>query len=193
MKKSDITKGKIILATLDIIGAEGFHNVTVRKIAAKAAVNIGAVNYHFGSKEKVIAEALEHVIMRMKESFTALDNPAATPHERLRNFLRGYIQTLFRYPDPIKSIIYQAIHGNHEEHCYQAYMKHEGVYKIKGLLHAIYPNAPEEELNLHTVRLLSSIVFPLLMAKNINYVVKLDMSLVENQVRYADFLAAQYW
>lgn len=48
------TKQKILQAAMDIIAAEGLEKTTVRKIAARAGVNIAAVNYHFGGKDAVI-------------------------------------------------------------------------------------------------------------------------------------------
>lgn len=48
-------KQRIILATIECIESEGFQNLTIRKIANKAGVNVAAINYHFGSKKQLLS------------------------------------------------------------------------------------------------------------------------------------------
>lgn len=51
---------KIILnSALKIIEEEGFQKLTVRKIAEKSGKNINAINYYYGSKEKMEIEIIK--------------------------------------------------------------------------------------------------------------------------------------
>jgi len=59
--------------------SEGFHGITVRKIAAKAGVNVAAVNYYFGSKENLISEALAYLTVQLKDTFNILKNNDKDP------------------------------------------------------------------------------------------------------------------
>ena len=52
-------RDRIIATTINIIGQEGIQNLTTRSIAKAAAVNIAAINYYFGSKDKLVELALE--------------------------------------------------------------------------------------------------------------------------------------
>lgn len=45
------TKEKIIKASKELFAKKGFKGTSIRDIAQRASVNIGAVNYHFKSKE----------------------------------------------------------------------------------------------------------------------------------------------
>ena len=47
------TREKILVATEHLIAEHGFDAVSLRDITNKAEVNVAAVNYHFGSKEKL--------------------------------------------------------------------------------------------------------------------------------------------
>lgn len=67
------TKERIIRVTMDMIAEEGLQNITIRKIAARAGVNVAAVNYHFGSKDVLINEALRNVIDQLKSAFEYLN------------------------------------------------------------------------------------------------------------------------
>ena len=53
---TDHTRGAILSAAERLYADRGFADVTLRDIVAAADVNLAAVNYHFGSKDELIAE-----------------------------------------------------------------------------------------------------------------------------------------
>jgi AcrR family transcriptional regulator len=53
---TDHTRSAILLAAERLYADRGFADVTLRDIVAAAEVNLAAVNYHFGSKDELIAE-----------------------------------------------------------------------------------------------------------------------------------------
>ena len=53
---SDQTRSAIVAAAERLYADRGFADVTLRDIVAAANVNLAAVNYHFGSKDELIAE-----------------------------------------------------------------------------------------------------------------------------------------
>ena len=53
---SDRTRASILEAAERLYADRGFSDVTLRDIVAAAGVNLAAVNYHFGSKDELIAE-----------------------------------------------------------------------------------------------------------------------------------------
>ncbi|MBR0692708.1 TetR/AcrR family transcriptional regulator [Bradyrhizobium lablabi] len=53
---SDQTRSAILAAAERLYAERGFGDVTLRDIVAEANVNLAAVNYHFGSKDELIAE-----------------------------------------------------------------------------------------------------------------------------------------
>jgi len=53
---SDRTRTAILAAAERLYADRGFGDVTLRDIVAEANVNLAAVNYHFGSKDELIAE-----------------------------------------------------------------------------------------------------------------------------------------
>jgi AcrR family transcriptional regulator len=53
---SDQTRSAILSAAERLYAERGFSDVTLRDIVAEANVNLAAVNYHFGSKDELIAE-----------------------------------------------------------------------------------------------------------------------------------------
>ncbi len=53
------TKVKILTAAEKLFARKGYHNTSLRDITSDAQVNIAAVNYHFGSKEKLFEKLLK--------------------------------------------------------------------------------------------------------------------------------------
>src|SRR3954468_11501227 len=53
---SDRTRTAILNAAERLYAERGFADVTLRDIVAAADVNLAAVNYHFGSKDELLAE-----------------------------------------------------------------------------------------------------------------------------------------
>lgn len=68
--KSNI-KEKIIESTIALInGSNGIiEEVTVRKISEKANIGVGLINYHFGTKNKLIEECVQRIIVRQIRNF----------------------------------------------------------------------------------------------------------------------------
>lgn len=79
--KGDVTKGRLVEATETLIAQKGFDAVSVRDITGLAKANVAAVNYHFGSREGLLAAVLEYrikpVVVERAKRLEALD-PQAT-------------------------------------------------------------------------------------------------------------------
>ncbi|MCW8833811.1 MAG: TetR family transcriptional regulator [Colwellia sp.] len=57
--KSEITRQKIVDATLDLIADEGLAGLSHRKIAARAEVKLSLLNYYFGTLDNLIEAAFD--------------------------------------------------------------------------------------------------------------------------------------
>ena len=56
-----MTKEKILSAAQELFEERGFNGTSVRDIATKADVNVALINYHFGSKDSLIATLVEEM------------------------------------------------------------------------------------------------------------------------------------
>jgi len=89
-----LTRQKILDAAVKHFGAHGYQGASLRNIIAEAGVNLGAANYHFGSKKKVYFAVCErffrktHVI-RLERMAAASELPAG--RDQLRALIRAYI------------------------------------------------------------------------------------------------------
>jgi AcrR family transcriptional regulator len=53
------TKDKLMDAAEKLFARRGFHGVSLREITCEAGVDLALVNYHFGTKKKLLAEVIE--------------------------------------------------------------------------------------------------------------------------------------
>lgn len=91
------TRERLIQAAGEVFAEQGFKAATVREICARAGANVAAVNYHFGDKENLYAEALTHAQKKAIEQYPATMGlgPNPTPEDRLRAFVRAFLMRIF--------------------------------------------------------------------------------------------------
>lgn len=94
---SEQTRARLVEAAREVFSACGFQGATVREICRRAEANVAAVNYHFGSKEGLFAEALN--FNQLKALQLANASADICPQIRLRKFLRDFLPMLLDVKD----------------------------------------------------------------------------------------------
>lgn len=64
-KRGEDTRQALIQAGMKLFGEYGLEATSTRLLADKAAVNIAAIQYHFGSKEGLYQAVINHIIERI--------------------------------------------------------------------------------------------------------------------------------
>lgn len=102
MRNNDEIKENIINATIELIEqSDGdIKTITTRSIAEKCGVALGLINYHFESKEKLIAlcvqRIINNVLMRFSPDQTVCAEPdGLTDKERLISFAQQTFDFLY--------------------------------------------------------------------------------------------------
>jgi AcrR family transcriptional regulator len=81
---SDDTKQALLEAAKRLVLERGYAGASVREITAASGTNLGAVNYHFGSREKLLNEAILEFFLEWGERVRETDvDPAAGALEQL--------------------------------------------------------------------------------------------------------------
>jgi len=156
------TKENILRATLLLIKDEGFEHLTTRKIASIAGVNISLVNYYFGSKEKLLNEALRVILDKLNECFIPLDDESLPPKERLHLFLLNYIEHLHQYPKAIWGMISQCLPSPEAQFELARFLHATGFKKVQKTIQEITANDSREENLLITLHLFCAVFLPIL-------------------------------
>ncbi|MBI5775325.1 MAG: CerR family C-terminal domain-containing protein [Verrucomicrobia bacterium] len=93
----DRTRRTLLLAAGEVFAECGFRAATVREICRRAGANIAAVNYHFGDKEALYTEVLQHALQAAREKYPpSLGLPPGAPAKaRLRAFVLSFLLRIF--------------------------------------------------------------------------------------------------
>jgi AcrR family transcriptional regulator len=87
------TKAALLRAAQQLIIERGYAGASVRELAAAAGTNIGAVNYHFGSRENLLNEAMLESFLEYAGRSADVDvDPAAEPLKQLAERARPMVE-----------------------------------------------------------------------------------------------------
>jgi AcrR family transcriptional regulator len=89
------TKTALLDAAKQLVGERGYAATSVRELAAAAGTNIAAVNYHFGSREKLLNRAVLEYFLEWSDRVTEVDvDPDAEPLAQLAARARAMVDDL---------------------------------------------------------------------------------------------------
>src|ERR1041385_4289701 len=96
MKQEKDTRSRILDAAEELFGEQGLDRVSIRDITRVANANLAAINYHFGSKEDLVAAVFERRVVPVNEArlaaLDALEKAAGKRSPKLENILEAFIR-----------------------------------------------------------------------------------------------------
>jgi AcrR family transcriptional regulator len=188
------TKEKILKATLELINSEGLRKVTVRKIAALADVNIAAINYHFGSKERVIDASLGYLTDRFEVAFAQLQDSSQPVEIRFYHFLLKFYDTAVLYPELVKRFITQnmnrglSVKASNAMSMYATFIERGWVVLLLDTVRVLRPNDDDATLAMHILQVMSALIFPIVLDPVFSLPMGLQFSDEEMRQRYIKLL-----
>jgi AcrR family transcriptional regulator len=108
--KPDTAKA-LVDAAIDLFSRYGYDGTSVRAISAHAGANLGAITYHFGSKEALLDAALRSVTTPIKELIVEAANSEGAPLNRIERIVRVFFQYLNERPE-FPNLISQQLAGS---------------------------------------------------------------------------------
>ncbi|MGV0835422.1 TetR/AcrR family transcriptional regulator [Mycolicibacterium thermoresistibile] len=74
---------RMVDVVLSVLVSDGFEGVSVRKVAARAEVSIGAVQHHFPTKDAMLQAAMDAAARRFRQRLAERMDPAMPAAEQL--------------------------------------------------------------------------------------------------------------
>ena len=168
MRNKDEVKEAIIKATTELIEESdgNVNSITARAIADKSNVALGLINYHFDSKENLIAICVQRIINKVLMGFSPDKNDYSkddglSDKERLISFAQQTFDFLFANYAIIKISILSDFKD------YKP--KSNSAYTQLGFSYALRGNIPESKKQLITFLLTSIMQTALLTGENSEY------------------------
>jgi len=100
--KSRDTRARILQAALAEASDSGFHKTSVARIAERAGVAVGNLNYHFGSRRKLLRELMGSVVADLMSRLEIADSDDADFFDRQRAGLLAYVDYLRANPAHVR-------------------------------------------------------------------------------------------
>lgn len=151
---------KIIQVTIGLIAKEGIHGLTTRSIATAADVNIAAVNYYFGSKEKLIEEslqtALKHMFIDTDSFFQSLDRKMV-----LKKIMLYFLEGSLQHQGIIKAVFHEPINNNN----YDTSIMQQIIHFIRDIISnmAQCTDAKPDLVKIEILQMISAAMMPALL------------------------------
>jgi AcrR family transcriptional regulator len=91
---------EILEAARTLFVAEGYENVSIRKIAERIEYSPGTIYLYFQDKADILAQISEETFSRLERKLAAINQDAATePFDRVRRGLGAYIKFGLEHPN----------------------------------------------------------------------------------------------
>lgn len=96
---SDSARDRILAVARREFAARGYVGASVRAITSKAKVNLGAITYHFHSKELLYAAVLASLVGPLANRVRAATQGTVAPLEKVERIVRAIFEHIGLNPD----------------------------------------------------------------------------------------------
>lgn len=192
MNQEDISaREKLILATIACIEKEGIHSVTIRSIAKEAGVNSAAINYYFGTKDKLVEAALGRALDNAMANFEMLETGDPDRYQALREFFLHNFEGVVNYPEITKAKLYNPFIKNEYDPETRLWLN-EFLEQLSKSIQLFLPGATGLELKITVMQIMAALIMPGIFPGLFADFMGVDLREPENRKAYIDFLLLKY-
>jgi len=94
MNQSEGTAADLVTAARELFAEHGYDGASIRAITQRAGANLGAITYHFGSKDALYEAAMESVTGPMRSHLRDAAGSDGAPLDRIDRVVRAMFQYL---------------------------------------------------------------------------------------------------
>jgi len=94
----NITAQALVEAALELFAEKGYEGASVRAITRRAGANLGAITYHFGSKDRLYEAAFVSVAEPFREHLKDAVATSDPPLDRIEALVRAWYSYLSEHP-----------------------------------------------------------------------------------------------
>ena len=105
------TSTRLRVAGRRLFARQGYDGASVRTITEEAGANLGAVTYHFGSKERLYEAVVDSALGPVRQRVTEAASVPGPPLERIEGVVRAIFAHLNENPDMPHFMLQQVTSG----------------------------------------------------------------------------------
>lgn len=103
------TARRLIEAGRELFPRLGYAACSVRALARKAGANLGAVTYHFGSKQALYEAVLASFAEPLRARVARAASEGGSPLQRIERVVRAFFRYLLEEPDMARILLHQLV------------------------------------------------------------------------------------
>jgi AcrR family transcriptional regulator len=107
----DSTPKRLLTAARRVFAERGYEGASIRLITARAKANLGAVTYHFGSKEKLYYTVLSEFTVPLGQTVVERATAPGPATKRIAAVIEAYYEQFARFPEFPALVIHQLALG----------------------------------------------------------------------------------
>ncbi len=107
MNTQESTPDVLIGTARELFARHGYDGTSVRMITDQAGANLGAISYHFGSKEALYVAVVASVAGPLHDRVLAIADGPGAPLERIAGIITAYFDHFANHPDMPKLVVQQ--------------------------------------------------------------------------------------
>src|SRR5579864_2567710 len=111
MNQSTPTPDRLLDAGWKLFARQGYDRTSVRAITRAARANLGAVTYHFGTKERLYHAVLERLFREMGDRLARAAAGTDDPRTRIRAIVGAMFAFFGEHPDAPRIVLQQITRG----------------------------------------------------------------------------------
>ena len=168
MKELKSVEERILDRTLYLIGKQGSVHVPVRTIVKEADVNIGAINYYFGTKENMLQQVKQFYLENLLSTVVPLEDESLEDREKLKRYTAMSMEYSLRFPGAI-ALVKDAFETKDQDEMSQKIVEETMLMEEKlNRVMKRYLKDVEDEFSIRKTIFLSSIIYPTLEFNELN-------------------------
>lgn len=187
MPEKEATRRKILNITKRLMRQEGIGNLTIRKIAKEANVNVASINYYFGSKDDLFFQCISDVVTQLGKALMIFDNSQLTVTERVKGYLSELAKILIENPEVPDSFLRTLATDKNLPAGLRDFISH---FYLRFRNFLVENTAVEDEETATTLleQMISAIWFPVFSFKTTSKITGIDFRRKKDREKYVDFL-----
>jgi AcrR family transcriptional regulator len=187
MSNDDVTtRARILDATVKLLLKTAPGELTTRRIATAAEVNVAAINYHFRSKDELVNRAMESATAQaFEKGLTVLLAAGRRPRDRLGDFLTGYAFGLVEFPGLTKTAFLGLFRQDDSKTFYGRYLR-EMLDKVALVVGEVRGSADRRANTDLALRAIACVVFPFLLPDTLREAGAVDYADDDERRRYIE-------
>ncbi|MFH1516935.1 MAG: TetR/AcrR family transcriptional regulator [Pseudomonadota bacterium] len=111
MNESRDTRQALLASARKLFARSGYDGTSIKAITSAAHANLGAVTYHFGTKDNLYEEVIRSLVGPLLAEVQKAGSVPGAPIDRIEACLRAYFHYMYSHPEGLSIMMHELTLG----------------------------------------------------------------------------------